>query len=109
MRTFPVKTPIGPVSKITPNFIGFNRGINPHELDIKPNKPTSQAQIKALRTPETNTIPIVNINDRYRHVTRNVNFTRDISTKAPNVFYYNPIGKRPNKKKSVTISTYNFE
>ena len=102
MRPFPVKTPIGTVSKITPSFIGFNRGITPTEVTRTQHKPTSQAELKVLRSPQANTIPLININDRYQYV--NVNFTRGASAKRPP-----PIIPRPKPKGKVTMSTYNFE
>ena len=105
MRTFPAKTPIGPVHKVTPMFIGFNRGITPTDVIRKQHKPTSQAEIKGLRATQTNTLALVNINDRYRAVTHRVNFSRDHSHRRPTPV----LTTKPNNKKPVTISTYKFE
>ena len=103
MRTFPVKTPIGPIQKVTPIFHGFNhRGIIPTQITRYQHTPTSQAEIKVLSS--TNTIPLVNISERYRSVTHRVNFTRDNSHRKPTPAILNKSGK-----KSITISTYNFE
>ena len=104
MRPFPIKTPIGPVQKITPKFIGYNRGITPTEVTRTQQKPTSQTEIKVLRSTQTNTIPLVNINDRYRAVTHRVNFSRDNYHRRPTPALIAKPGK-----KSITISTYNFE
>jgi len=102
MRPFPIKTPIAPVHKITPMFIGFNRGITPTEVTRTQHKPTSPDEIKGLRSTQVNTIPLVNINGRYRDVS--VNFTRDNSHRRPP-----PTVLAKSGKKSITISTYNFE
>jgi hypothetical protein len=52
---------------VTPYFIGFRRGIdgNPIVLNRKRNT-TNVEQIKCLRAPIMNSIPLVPIHERYR-------------------------------------------
>ena len=67
MRPFPPRTVQGTVPIVTPYFIGFRRGIdgNPIVLNRERNT-TSVEQIKCLRAPIMNAIPLVPIHERYR-------------------------------------------
>ena len=67
MRPFPPRTVQGSVPIVTPYFIGYRRGIdgNPIVLNREPNS-TNVDQIKCLRAPIMNAIPLIPVYDRYR-------------------------------------------
>ena len=67
MRPFPPRTVQGSVPIVTPYFIGYRRGIdgNPIVLNRERNA-TNVEQIKCLKAPIMNAIPLVPVYDRYR-------------------------------------------